>query len=62
MTYKPTALERRHPRIMARKRHEATTALKDERYRNAQCTRCGYSLDDFSLVVGYEMCGECEQA
>lgn len=58
--YHPTALERRHPLIVERKRREHQAALADERYRNGDCTACGFRLDDVSLASGYERCGECD--
>ena len=61
MTYIPTALERRHPLIVKRKRAEAKNALQDERYRDGRCLDCGYMLDDVSLAEGFERCGDCEQ-
>lgn len=58
--YRPTALERRHPLIVQRKRQEAANRLRNERYSRAECVECGWQLDDVSLSNGFEKCGECE--
>jgi len=51
-----TALERRHPAILARKRHAERELVRAERFRNGDCTECGHKLDDELLVEGYERC------
>jgi len=60
VTYRPTALERRHPLIVARKRRQAENSLRNERYQASACTECGVLLDDVSVCNGYERCGDCE--
>lgn len=57
--YRPTALERRHPGIVARKRKQARAILEQERYSMGECIACGFRLDDVSLSAGFVRCGEC---
>ena len=61
MTYKPTALERRHPLVVARKRAEAKHSQAEAWYRDGCCTACGWRLADYDLASGFEMCGQCEE-
>jgi hypothetical protein len=55
-----TALERRHPAILKRKREAERRMLEQVRYSDGDCVKCGVPLDDVSLAEGYEKCGECE--